>query len=152
MPNDGKTIYKTCREAAGLTQERAAELLNCGVRTLARWEGGECLPPEDIVYHMTLLYNSQYLAVEHLRQASQIAADILPAVENCNLQTATIRLVNRVLRFASEHRDQQLLQIAEDGKIDEQEQAMFNEITGELRAIVEASTEVCLAKERHYGE
>lgn len=152
MPNDGKTIYKTCRETAGLTQERAAELLNCGVRSLARWECGECLPPEDIVYHMTVLYNSQYLAMEHLRQASQIAADFFPAIENCNLQTATIRLVNRVLRFASEHRDQQLLQIAEDGKIDEQEQAMFNEITGELRAIVEASTEVCLAKERHYEE
>lgn len=152
MSNDGKTIYKTCREAAGLTQERAAELLNCGVRTLARWECGACLPPEDIVYHMIMLYNNQYLAVEHLRQASQIAADLLPAVENCNLQTATIRLVNRVLRFAGEHRDQQLLQIAEDGKIDEQEQALFNEITGELRTIVEASTEVCLAKERRYEE
>lgn len=30
-------IYKTCREAAGMTQEQAAERLNCSVRTLARW-------------------------------------------------------------------------------------------------------------------
>lgn len=94
MPDRDKTIYKTCREAAGYTQERAAELLNISVRHLARIEGGEQLPPDDIAYSMVMLYDSQYLAVQHLRRASQLAASILPPVEQITLQTATIRLYN----------------------------------------------------------
>ncbi|WP_204791675.1 helix-turn-helix transcriptional regulator [Oscillibacter sp. CU971] len=44
MPEDGRNIYKTCRELAGYTQEHAAELLGCSVRALARYEGGEAFP------------------------------------------------------------------------------------------------------------
>jgi transcriptional regulator with XRE-family HTH domain len=40
MTDADKTIYKICREQAGYTQERAAELLNCSVRQLARYEAG----------------------------------------------------------------------------------------------------------------
>ena len=40
MADADKTIYKICREQAGYTQERAAELLNCSVRQLARYEAG----------------------------------------------------------------------------------------------------------------
>lgn len=147
MPGNDKTIYKTCREAAGYTQERAAELLNVGVRSLARWETGETLPPDDIVYAMVMLYNSQYLAVEHLRKASQLGAYVLPPVEHCNLQTATIRLINRVMRFAEEHRDRQLMEIAEDGKISAEERPLFDAIMKELRGLVEACTEIRLAEE-----
>lgn len=50
MPDHDKTIYKTCREAAGYTQERAAELLNLSVRQLARFEAGELIPGDDIAY------------------------------------------------------------------------------------------------------
>ena len=40
MTDADKTIYKICREQAGYTQERAAELLNCSVRQLAPYEAG----------------------------------------------------------------------------------------------------------------
>lgn len=40
MTDADKTIYKICRKQAGYTQERAAELLNCSVRQLARYEAG----------------------------------------------------------------------------------------------------------------
>ena len=40
MPERDHTVYKTCREAAGFTQEAAAEGLGCSVRQLARYEGG----------------------------------------------------------------------------------------------------------------
>ena len=74
MTDADKTIYKICREQAGYTQERAAELLNCSVRQLARYEAGEVQVPDDLAYAMVRLYNSQYLAVEHLRLVSQLAA------------------------------------------------------------------------------
>lgn len=147
MASDGKSIYKACREAAGITQERAAEMLNCGVRSLARWESGETFPPEDIAYHMSVLYSSQYLAVEHLRAVSQLAASIVPTVEQCNLQTAALRLVNRVLDFAEHHRDRDLLRIAEDGKITKEEKPLFDDIMRELADVVQAATEVRIARE-----
>ena len=155
MADNGKTIYMICRESAGLTRERAAELLNCGVRSLARWELGEALPPNDIVYHMFTLYpNGQYLAVEHLRNSSELGAAVLPAVEQCDLQTASIRLVNRVLAFADRHRDRQLLQIAEDGVITPDERPLFDEIVKDLDDLIKVSTEVRMAKEKEndYGK
>ena len=48
MTDADKTIYKICREQAGYTQERAAELLNCSVRQLARYEAGEVQVPDDL--------------------------------------------------------------------------------------------------------
>ena len=94
MPEDGRNIYKTCRELAGYTQEHAAELLGCSVRTLARYESGEALVPDPVAYSMIQLYNSHFLGVEHLRQVSQVAAELLPPVEPCTLQTAALRLFN----------------------------------------------------------
>lgn len=146
MTTMDKTIYKICREQAGYTQERAAELLPCSVRALARYESGEVQVPDDVAYRMVILYNSQFLAVQHLREVSRIAASIIPAVEDCSLQTATIRLVNRVLDFAEQHRDRQLLKIAEDGVISEEEQPLFHCILDELEELVAASTEVRLAQ------
>ncbi|WP_455580673.1 helix-turn-helix domain-containing protein [Dysosmobacter sp.] len=146
MTTMDKTIYKICREQAGYTQERAAELLPCSVRALARYESGEVQVPDDVAYRMVILYNSQFLAVQHLREVSRIAASIIPPVEDCSLQTATIRLVNRVLDFAEQHRDRQLLKIAEDGVISDEEQPLFHCILDELEELVKASTEVRLAQ------
>ena len=145
MPDNDKTIYKTCREAAGYTQERAAELLNLSVRQLARFEAGELIPGDDIAYSMVVLYDSQYLAVQHLRSASHLAAAILPPVEQTTLQAATIRLFNSFSRWADKRRDRQLLDIAEDGIIDEEERPMFDEIVRELGGLVKDFYELQLA-------
>ncbi|WP_312637172.1 helix-turn-helix transcriptional regulator [Oscillibacter sp.] len=145
MTEPVRNIYKICREQAGYTQERAAELLPCSVRALARYESGECGVPGDIAYRMVRLYNSQFLAVEHLRNESQLAASIIPAVDDCTLQTAAIRLVNRVLRFAEDHRDRQLMQIIEDGVISGDERPLMNEIMADITEIVRACTEVRIA-------
>ena len=59
MPGNGAEIYKTCREAAGLTQEQASEGLNCSVRSLARYESGEQHVPDDIAYQMVVLYDTR---------------------------------------------------------------------------------------------
>ena len=126
MTDADKTIYKICREQAGYTQERAAELLNCSVRQLARYEAGEVQVPDDLAYAMVRLYNSQYLAVEHLRLVSQLAASIIPSVEP----------------------DRKLLRIAEDGIITAEERPILDEILGELRNLSKVCFEVQAATER----
>lgn len=45
------------RIKAGLSQEKAAEALGCGTRTLQRYESGRTDPPIYILQRMTSLYN-----------------------------------------------------------------------------------------------
>ena len=146
MTEHGKSIYKTCREQAGLTQEIAAERLSCSVRSLARYEAGETAVPDDIAYRMVVVYDSQYLAVEHLRQASQVAAQVLPPLSVMALPVAVIRIINRVREFAARHRDTALLQIAEDGVISPEERPLFDEIMADLDEIIQSSMELKLSE------
>lgn len=144
--HDG-SIYRTCRESAGLTQEQASEGLNCSVRSLARYESGEQRVPDDIAYQMVVLYNSQLLAVQHLRLVSHVAADLLPPVTVLDLPRAAIRIINQVRRFAERHRERELLDIAEDGVISLEERPLFDEIMKELHELVQAIMELGLSEE-----
>ena len=104
--------------------------------------------PDDLAYAMVRLYNSQYLAVEHLRLVSQLAASIIPAVEPVTLQTAAMRLYNTVMDFVEAHPDRKLLRIAEDGIITAEERPILDEILGELRHLSKVCFEVQAATER----
>lgn len=148
MQNICKSIYQTCREAAGFTQEHAAPMLGVSLRSLADYEAGRTAVPNDVAYRMVTVYNAPYLAVQHLHQASDLGALVVPAIDPCDLQTASLRLINRVLEFADQHRDRQLMQIAEDGVISESERPMFDAILADLDALIKAGTEVKLAREK----
>lgn len=147
MPGNGIEIYRTCREQAGLTQEQAAEGLNCSVRQLARYEAGEVPVPDDIAYQMVVLYDSQLLAVQHLRLVSQVAAEILPPVTVLDLPRAAIRIINLVRKFAERHRERELLDIAEDGVISPEERPLFDQIMAELQELVRAIMELGLSED-----
>lgn len=147
MPGNGSEIYRTCREQAGLTQEQAAEGLNCSVRQLARYEAGEAPVPDDIAYQMVVLYDSQLLAVQHLRLVSHVAAEILPPVTVLDLPRAAIRIINLVGKFAERHRERALLDIAEDGVISPEERPLFDEIMEELQELVRAIMELGVSED-----
>ena len=78
MQNDCTNIYQSARKIAGLTQERAAELLGLSQRSLADYEAGLRLPPSDVADLMVLVYNSQILAVQHLQECTRFARDCCP--------------------------------------------------------------------------
>ncbi len=147
MPGNGIEIYRTCREQAGLTQEQAAEGLNCSVRQMARYEAGEVPVPDDIAYQMVVLYDSQLLAVQHLRLVSHVAAKILPPVTVLDLPRAAIRIINLVRKFAERHRERELLDIAEDGVISPEERPLFDQIMAELQELVRAIMELGLSED-----
>lgn len=147
MSGNGSEIYQTCREQAGLTQEQAAESLNCSVRQLARYEAGEAPVPDDIAYQMVVLYDSQLLSVQHLRLVSHVAAEILPPVTVLDLPRAAIRIINLVGKFAERHRERALLDIAEDGVISPEERPLFDEIMVELQELVRAIMELGLSED-----
>ena len=61
MQGNCKNIYRTARIVAGFTQEKAAEMLGISVRSLADYETGVRLPPNDVVNDMVMCYANTIL-------------------------------------------------------------------------------------------
>ncbi len=139
MQNDCTNIYQSARKIAGLTQERAAELLGLSVRSLADYEAGLRLPPNDVADQMVTVYNSQLLAVQHLRNSTQIARDLLPDVQTMGLPEAVLTLVDAVYAFADDRLDRELIDIARDGVISPDERERFDRVIDKIRDITAAA-------------
>lgn len=130
-------IYATCRRRTGMTQEAWAEALDVSVESVKRYETDVRIPPLHIVKAMADLSGDESLAYRFLAKTTQ-ELDVLPDIEMVNLQAATIRLMNRMARFAAKARDRQLMEIAEDGIISDEEQPLYAEIMDELTGIITA--------------
>ena len=141
MLTNGPNIYQAARKEGCLTQEQAAERLDVSETTVKAWEQGTRVPDNETVARMAEIYGTPWLALEHMKQAGG-ALGVLPEVTVQSLPTAAITLINRVLDFAERHRDRQLLRIAEDGVIDEQERPDFDAICRDLDGIVGAALQV----------
>lgn len=139
MQNDCKNIYQNARKVAGMTQERAAELLDLSPRSLADYESGLRLPPHDVADRMVTVYNSQLLAVQHLRNCTRFARDLLPDVQNMALPEAVLTLVDAVYSFADDRLDRELIDIARDGVISEDERERFDHVIDKIRDITAAA-------------
>ena len=130
-------IYASCRRRTGMTQEAWAEKLEVSVESVKRYETDVRIPPLHIVKAMADLSGDESLAYRFLAKTTQ-ELDVLPDIEMVNLQAATIRMMNRMARFAAKARDRQLMEIAEDGIISEEEQPLYAEIMDELTGIITA--------------
>lgn len=149
MQNDYTNIYQSARKIAGFTQERAAELLGLSTRSLADYESGLRLPPYDIADRMVTVYNSQLLAVQHLRNCTQFARDLLPDVQPMALPEAVLTLVDAVYSFADDRLDRELIDIARDGVISEDERERFDHVVDKIRNITAAAIALAsMPKER----
>ena len=139
MQNDCTNIYQSARKIAGLTQERAAELLGLSPRSLADYESGLRMPPNDVADRMVTAYNSQLLAVQHLRNSTQFARDLLPDVQTMALPEAVLTLVDAVYSFADDRLDRELIDIARDGVISADERERFDRVIDKIRNITAAA-------------
>lgn len=139
MQNDCKNIYQTARKIAGFTQERAAELLGLSPRSLADYETGVRVPPNDVADRMVTAYNSQLLAVQHLRESTQFGRTLLPEVPSMGLPEAVLTLVDAVYDFADDRLDRELIDIARDGVISADERERFDRVVEKIRAITAAA-------------
>ena len=132
------SMYARHRNAAGITQERAAELLGVAPRTLQAWERGESTPPNTRVLAMCDIYCSPTLAIEHLRYNSIIAYDVLPPVRAVPVAQGVCQLIGALRKLEEIHAEDRLLDIAADGKVDEIERADFDQLLIELDPVMSA--------------
>ncbi len=139
MQRDCKNIYQTARKIAGLTQERAAELLDLSPRSLADYEAGARVPPNEVVDLMVTVYNSQLLEVQHIRETARFARELLPEIPPMGLPEAVLTLVDAVYDFADDRLDRELIDIARDGVISEDERERFGRVVEKIRAITAAA-------------
>lgn len=142
-----KNIYKTARQQAGLTQERAAEKLGISVESIKAYENYSRIPPSHVVDGMCIIYGAIYLAYQHNRITSG-EVKVVPEVEVLDLPRAALKLINRVLEFADRRQDKTLMKIAEDGKVDEAERPVFEAIVADLDELIRAAMEVKISQTR----
>lgn len=144
MQDNYRNIYKTARQAAGLTQERWAEVLGISTESVRLYETGRGLPSDEVVTLMADVSSFSVLAYWHLKEKSGVANDILPEVKRLELPQAVVQLLVAIRDF-KENTDE-LLTIAADGIVDATETDLFEEILEALDGIIQASLTVKYAK------
>lgn len=136
MNNNDTNIYQAARIAAGITQERAAELMGTSPRSVAAYESGERIPTENAVVRMVDVYGTQFLAYQHLRHSMESARSILPDITPQSLTMAVMRVQKEatdVLKLRDE-----IVNITYDGVIDETERDRWEHCMKELEDLFQA--------------
>ena len=129
-----QNIYQSARLAAGMTQEQAAEALHLGETTLRGYESGRVTPPDETVVLMSRAYGADRLRLDHACATDKLG--VLPQqAMPADFVLVAVQLYNMLMKFAERHRGKQLLQIAEDGIIDEDERPLLDEIICELEGV-----------------
>lgn len=147
MQESCRNIYQAARKVAGFTQERAAEMMGVSQRSLADYELGVRLPPNDVVELMVMVYNSQLLAIQHLRNTSRFSRALLPDIQPMALPEAVLTLVDAVYDFADDRLDRELIDIARDGMISEEERPRFDRVVEKIRVITAAAMALTMAQQ-----
>jgi len=142
MQSEYRNCYQRARKNTQLSQEAAAELLNLSTESVKAYETGLRVPPNAVVILMVEIYQTPWLALEHLKNTSAPLGVLPVGITVQTLQPAVIRLINSVLDFADQRRDRQLLRIAEDGMISDEERPAFEGILKELDDIVRSALQL----------
>lgn len=136
MVEQYRNIYQIARESTGLTQEKASEHLDISVDSLRAYEGGKRIPPDHVVIKMIEIYNTQYLAYQHLKTSDEVGRTYLPNIEIRELPSAILRLQKEVTDFLKVK--DEMIEITCDGIIDKEEKPRWDAIMKELNDIMDA--------------
>ena len=129
-----RSIYSRARVYAGISQEAAAELLNLSVRALADYESGQRRPPAQTVDQMASLYAAPGLRLDHARETDELGM-IPQSATACSIEQATLRIGKCLRRLRQNDDAGRLIEIAEDGVIDADEEADYRRITEHMREL-----------------
>ena len=129
-----RSIYSRARVYAGISQEAAAELLNLSVRALADYESGQRRPPAQTVDQMASLYAAPGLRLDHARETDELGM-IPQSATACSIEQATLRIGKCLRRLRQNDDAGQLIEIAEDGVIDADEEADYRRIKEDMREL-----------------
>lgn len=110
--------------------------MDISVDSLRAYEGGKRIPPDKVVIKMIEIYNTQYLAYQHLKTSAEVGRVYLPDIEFIDMPLATLNLQTRVDDY--NQLEKTLVRIVSDGKISEDEKEDFERILKKLDGVIEA--------------
>ena len=151
-----ENVYFVARKRAAMYNERlysregAAELLGISVSTLADYElGNTKVVPVDKVVLMADLYNAPELKTGYCKHECPICSYLPVATEAKGLEGITLRLM-KILDCDELNRiKKELVDITEDGIIDETEKPELKKILAFLDEVAESISELKIVGEKY---
>jgi transcriptional regulator with XRE-family HTH domain len=123
MSSNGKTIYSTSRNMAGISQEDASFMLNVSQRQLSRYEStgvDSDEPKDEVVAAMVQSYNRMYLGYLHGIKSPVMRLFIPSGVEEKDMVHSISHLNVAVSKYMSKAMEIQAATL--DGKIEGDEE------------------------------
>lgn len=146
MRKGARNCYLTARMLSDLKQLMAAEMLGVDSATLREYESGRRRVPDDIVVSMMDLYHAEWLGYKHLRNLS-VGKRILPAID-CERGIAACAINALLVSNVFSNTVNQLLEIADDDYIDQEEEAIFGDICVKLKLIIGACMAIAVREHK----
>lgn len=151
-----ENVYFVTRKRAAMYNERlysrecAAELLGISVSTLADYElGNTKVVPVDKVVLMADLYNAPELKTGYCKHECPICSYLPVATEAKGLEGITLRLMKRLDCDELNRIKKELVDITEDGIIDETEKPELKKILAFLDEVAESISELKIVGEKY---
>lgn len=151
-----ENVYFVARKRAAMYNERlysregAAELLGISVSTLADYElGNTKVVPVDKVVLMADLYNAPELKTGYCKHECPICSYLPVATEVKGLEGITLRLTKRLDCDELNRIKKELVDITEDGIIDETEKPELKKILAFLDEVAESISELKIVGEKY---
>ena len=131
---ENKNIYQTSREAAGLTRESAAELLEyISSDRIEKIESEKSLPHPDEILAMADCYKNPSLCNYYCSHECPIGQEYVPEVKLKDLSQITLEMLASLNSL--EKGKNRLIEITVDGVISEDEKKDFEKIQQQLAQI-----------------
>lgn len=153
--NGSENVYKHYRLRAAQynealsSREKASELLGISPSSLANYELGITKTvPVDMVVMMADLYKAPELRNLYCKQECPIGKFLSMATEAKDLDNITIRIMNSLDDDEIRGIKKDLLKIAEDGEISEDERGDFDKILEKLEGIANEVSELKILAEK----
>lgn len=116
------------------------------VESLRAYESGRRIPPDRIVIKMIEIYNTQYLAYQHLKTSAEVGQKYLPDIIIEDLPASILKLHTEIKDYID--CEDLLMKICSDGKVSENEACDFKKICKELDDVIEAIMTFKFAKQK----
>ena len=131
---ENKNFYQICREEAGLTREKASELMEfVSADRIEKIESEKSAPHPEEIIAMGKAYKKPILCNYYCTKGCPIGQEYIPEVEVKELTQITLEMLASLTSVEKE-RDR-LIEIASDGELTEDEYADFAAIQEKLEKI-----------------
>lgn len=126
--NQGNAIQRA-RISSGLTQEALAERAGYSADSVRAWECGARTASLEALSRLQVVLDAPWLSGVYLMEQTDALRELLPDFRvGMPLAQAAAGYITCVLDLIDNRVDRKLLQLVADGKIDEVEQPVFDEI------------------------